>query len=140
MAKIGYLANLQYESATGPSVWTVLGDYVTIKLPDISITSVESTPINAADAAKQFIPGLVDYGSVNFEIYFVRANMTTLFSLVRAIKNFKITEPDGSEDSQTFSFSGFIEKISGPTWEAEGVAKVSVDVKITGKVTLGEVS
>jgi hypothetical protein len=144
MATIGYTAKLAVKT-TGSFV-DVSPEVVTISVPAVEVSSVESTHLNVTDGFKTYVPGLKNAGTLSFEANYTKDAYTTLDNIRGLLKSgsndieWRITAPDedgaGAFTPQTFIFKGFVMKTEGPTFEPEGLAKLKCEVQITGKVTV----
>ena len=92
--------------------------------------AADTTSMDSTDAAKTFIPGTIDYGSVSFEMIFDGPELNTLQGLWRTVSACVITLSDGA----TFTFDGFLVGLSVISAFDDAV-RASVEIKITGAVT-----
>ncbi|MBX9677424.1 MAG: hypothetical protein K2X38_01585 [Gemmataceae bacterium] len=146
MATIGYTAKLQVKKGT--AFEDVSPEVVTIQLPAIEVSSVESTHLNVTDGFKTYLPGLKNSGVLSFEANYTKDAYTLLDGIRGKLKEgtteieWKITAPDedaGATPStftpQTFQFKGFVMKTE-VGFEPEGVSKIKCEVQVVGKVTV----
>lgn len=146
MATIGYTAKLQVKKAS--DFEDVSPEVVTITVPAIEVSSVESTHLNVTDGFKTYVPGLKNAGVLSFEANYTKDAYVLLDGIRGKLKEgttdieWKITAPDedgGATPSmftpQTFTFKGFVMKTE-LAFEPEGVAKIKAEVQVVGKVTV----
>lgn len=117
-----------------PVTYTAIGNVRSFSNDGGSVTTLDKT--NFASTAKEFAPGLVDYGSVSFEVQVEMGDAGQLAAdaarLAAATKTFKIILPAGS--TPTASFDAFVTKFSR-SGSVDAVVSGSIDLKITGPVT-----
>lgn len=108
MAVIGVTGKLELNT-TG-STWVEIAKCKSISFPDFSTTAVDITNLASPDYAKEYVPGMVDAGSVTFQCEYTSATYVQLTGLVRTTKNWRITSPTGVAD--VVQFSGFLTKVA----------------------------
>lgn len=143
MATIGYTAKLQVK--TSGSFVDVSPEVVTIQVPAVEVSSVESTHLNVTDGFKTYVPGLKNSGTLSFEANYTKEAYTLLDGIRGKLKEgsveieWKITAPDedgaGAFTPQTFQFKGYVMKTE-LGFEPEGVSKIKCEVQVVGKVTV----
>lgn len=117
-----------------PQTWTQIANIETFSGFDGSKSEVDVS--NLASAAKEFIPGLEDFGQFTFGLQVDNTDAGQLALRVNKSSNsntnFKLLYPN----LKLRAFTGFVKKFS----DAGGVdqtIKGSVDVRITGPVAFG---
>lgn len=93
---------------------------------------------NLSSTAKEFVLGLVDPGqfSINFDVDMNDPGQAAVRSKQQSgvISNFKLVLP-GAVANLTYTFTGFVKKLT-VTGGVDAIAKSSVDIRISGTVTL----
>ncbi|WP_020469513.1 hypothetical protein [Zavarzinella formosa] len=137
MVTTGYLGTFAIDTGD-EGAFEVFGNCKSIKVPEISVNMVEVLPLS--EIAKQFIPGSVDYGTVTAEFYWDKTDLVSAYALLRVSHSFKVTAPPGGTGAQTYAFSGFVEKITESEFQHDNAAMFSLDVRVSGAITLGAAS
>lgn len=122
MAIHSFGADLSVEVTSG---FNSVGCIHDISGPNISVTSTDSSCLSTE--WKTFIPGLGDGGEVTFTIDYSETNYNTLHGILRDVKSWRITMPDG----ETQDFDGFITAL-GLTIPFDDRIVVPVTIKVTG--------
>lgn len=132
MATIGFSAKLT-ESGSD------ISELVTVTLPAVAVTAVDTTHLGVTNARKTFVPGMVDNGTVAVTAHYSKALYTRLNAMLRSTKSWTLTAPDedgaGAIAAAVYTFSAFITKLE-TTFEQEAVAGINFDLKVTGEVTV----
>ena len=119
-------------SAT-PVSYTTIGNVRSFSKDGGSVTVIDIT--NFDSSAKEFRAGLVDFGSISFEVQVDNGDAGQLAveaaRLAATTENFKIVLPSGTYP--TASFQGFITKFAR-SGSVDAVVTGTVDLKITGPV------
>lgn len=138
MATHSYLGQV-LAGTTGQTAYsnlTSLGQILSITGPNISITSVETTHLGSTNAAKEFIPGFADGGTISVRMNFVKGNTTTLYGYYRTMKGIMIMFNDSSDAVTTtgsrWTFDGFFTEFNNEV-PADDRITADVTVKVTGK-------
>lgn len=97
---------------------------------DPTYSTIEATPLNPTDRAREFLKGLVDYGEYGFSQYYNKTRFDTLRDNLGTNLYWRVTLPDDSK----FEFRGIITKAILAGLETEKVITIDVKVKITGAV------
>ncbi|OGG44113.1 MAG: hypothetical protein A3F84_27775 [Candidatus Handelsmanbacteria bacterium RIFCSPLOWO2_12_FULL_64_10] len=130
MANIGYATFLYYGTA-GMAATTEITNVKSISIGGVSVGSVDTTVLQATNAAKTFLSGLIDGGEITFTIQFDGTQYATLYGFLRTTKSWQVTFPDTG--AATFASDGFITNISVPTLQNEDEIVYDITVKLTGK-------
>ena len=128
---------LSRQSTASPQVYAAVGQVVSIGGPsgttgEIDVTSLSST-------AKEFIPSLPDWGSVDCEIIFDQATTANLHQELwddfsaQTVGSYKITLTDSPQT--TFTFSAFVSQFALSIAIDDKVG-ASVSLRITSSVTM----
>lgn len=141
-AQIGYGATLEFGNGESPEVFTEIAEVT--KLGDISFTtaSVDVTHLKSANAAREFIAGLIDGGEVPIEGNYLPGDATQdgdtgLLSIFtsRVTRNWKLKIPTG----HILAFTGHMATFGFGGLTPEDKLAFSASVKISGLPTLTEV-
>lgn len=123
---------LYYSSSASPSVFTEVSCPTNINESGIQRNEIDVTCLS--DSAKQFAPGLPDYGNVSFEINWNpdTASHAALFGLIESgdVREWKITFND-TAPATAVHFDGYISSWQRTT-AVDSVVKVTVTVRVTG--------
>jgi hypothetical protein len=116
---------------------TTIGEVISISGPEMETDVVEITHLDSANAHKDFIPGLIDGGSVEVELQFETAG-TAFNTLVtdfqaRTVQAYEILF--SNTGASTLSFSAFITSLSPQISGAGERVTASVGFKVSGKPT-----
>jgi len=106
-AELGYGILLKMLTATGPDVYTTLGNQRDVTPPDgFSVDIVDATHNASPDATEEVIPGIVRTSEVSFQIEYVAASATSALiqASKRLLKTFRSVWPDG----RYIQFDGYI--------------------------------
>jgi len=126
-------AKIAVSSDASPSVFTNIVNVTNInesgaQRSEIDVTNLDST-------AMQFAPGLVDYGSMTFEVNFDQENVThdTLDDIFASgeTREWRITESGGGSPGQFTYFRAYISALT-KTRAVNQVLKAQVTLRVTG--------
>jgi len=94
-ARIGYGVLLKIADDNSPANYSVVGEQTNVTPPSIAGDAVEATHMQSPNAAREFVPGLVDGGEVSIEINYVptSAGVTTFMDLLRTVATCRIEFP-----------------------------------------------
>jgi predicted secreted protein len=132
-ALLGFGVTFKVRTATGPDVFTTLGQQAKIKSPyGVSVDSIDATHEESDGGWKEFIAGLKDGGSIDLEIHYIGggAAEALLFSLLGTTQVCRTVFPTGAK----IDYSAFITDIS-PDTPIDGKMVAGVKLKITGAIT-----
>ena len=119
-------------TATGVT-YTAIGNVRSFSNDGGSVTTIDVT--NFDSAAKEYRAGLIDYGSISFEVQVDNGDAGQLAveaaRLGATMEDFKVILPSGTYPTATFS--AFVTKFSR-SGSVDAVVTGSVDMKITGPV------
>jgi hypothetical protein len=148
MPSIGYTAALSV--LTSGATYTAIDGVAMISIPSAEYSEVEYTHLGSTNSHKEFMPGLADGGSLEFEANWTKAGFNTLDAIKGLLANgattisWKVTTPDedgaGAGTAQTFVFGGFLKKLEVLPTEPDALMKMKGTVKVNGKVTVGSAS
>ena len=131
-ATLGFGSQLFFGPAAGPAA-TKVAQTVDLSGPEPEVGEVEVTNNDSPDNTREYLPGLIEPGSLDFEVVYSTAQAQTLYGLVGdgLVHSWRIGYPDGS----AFNFLGFVNKfgIEAPT-EDEKISN-TVGIKLTAKPT-----
>ena len=117
----GYGTLLKIGDGGSPETFTTIGEVRSISGPSMETDEIDVTTHSsaAAGAFREFILGLIDAGSVEFDINYVPGDAThislrTSF-LARSLKNYQCVLPGAV---QTISFAGYVKTMPFETFWA----------------------
>lgn len=128
MAVIGVTAKLEYQSGSG---WVEVVNPKSVNFPGFTVSSIDTTNLSIANYGMQFMPGMIDAGSVTFEAEYTDDNYNGLNALVREIVGWRVTAPDDGDGAVVVTCSGFLTKLDVNMTPNEEVM-ISGEVKMTG--------
>jgi predicted secreted protein len=133
----GYGTLLKLGDGGGPETFTTVGEVRSISGPSMETEEIDVTTHSsaAAGAFREFILGLIDAGTVEFDINYVPADAThislrTIF-LARTKRNWQIVLP-GSV--QTISFAGYV-KTMPFEFPVDDAITAKISIRCTGAPT-----
>lgn len=131
-AMIGYGTLLQRGDGATPENFTTVGEVLSITGPNLALNIVDATHMESPGATQEFIPGLIDPGTITMNLAFVPSN-TTQSNLVTDLKNrtkrnFQIVFPDTG--TTTWSFAGYV-----TGWAVTAPINDRLTADVTVKVT-----
>ena len=134
---LGYGTELQLGDGETPEEFTAIPGLKDFELPTGQADKVDVTAHDSPDRSKEYIAGLLDTNSFDFEIYWDPNDDThqDLWALKGSgdVRNWKVVEPD--DEATEFSFTAFVADmvIAHPVEDAM-TAKVTIE--IAGAVTM----
>ena len=137
--RLSQLAKIAVSSSDSPSVFTNISNVTTInesgaQRSEIDVTNLDST-------AMEYAPGLVDFGSMTFEVNWdpLEATHVTLDSifLSGAVRDWCITESPrvSFPTGETTYFKGYVSALT-KTRAVNQVVKASVTIRVTGATNI----
>lgn len=121
------------------SSYTTMSDVVSLKPPDTAVGESETTVINSASAAKEFVPSWVESGELSLTIRFHKTQFAALYGLIRAVRYWRITFPliAGESTGSILKGQGFIKSIgiTEGSAESDDVYDVEITIRYTGALT-----
>ena len=141
-AFIGYGILLQLgDGATPTEAFTTIGYVYDITPPGLETPPVEVSHNTSPDAATEYIPGMVEGGTITFNVINVPAdpgqdNAVGLRSLARtrAIRNWRVIYPEPVELMD--EIRGFVQNFT-PNAPTKDKSTAAVTIKVTGLPSLG---
>ena len=144
-AKLGWGATLEINTGSdiGAGTWAAAANVLSIGGIDRTVDSVEVTHLTSPNQFREYIPGLKDGATVEFEVDFDPTHAThsasgnglqALFN-ARSVRAFRVNL-SGAGIARAYAFVGFVEGLSGP-----GIAspndpvRMTVSLRISGLVT-----
>ena len=120
-------------SDLGP--FTTVEEVKEIKGPEQVLATVDVTNQSSPNFYREWIPTLIDGGTVTFPVNYNPANTEQQQALTilqsRTLTYFQLVI---GSTSMAFHWAGYFTKFGG-TWPVENVAAIDVEIKITGPVT-----
>jgi len=128
--EIGYGTSLQ---ASSTAVFVSIGFVRSLTGPGASVPAVDMTAFDSTEA-REFLPGVPDYGQISAQIVWDPVATTSHQSLrrwflTRETVNWKIVHPT---TTTVVTFNGFVQNLE-PRYEVDDVLINDLIVKITGK-------
>lgn len=128
---IGFGADFQRGTGSGPITYATIGEVIDITLPELTRDTKDATHYKSADRFKEYIGGLRDAGEASVKIQFKEpADLDDLladFQLDTAVP-YKIVFPDATD----WAFTALITKI-GAVVPIEERMECDVSFKLSGK-------
>ena len=138
IAVIGYGTLLKKGDGASPEVFTTVAAVTSIGGPNLQADDIEVTDMESPSGYKEYISGLKDGGTVDFEINFNPTNSTHtgLFDdqVAGTSRNWKIVFPS-SVSNMTFSFAGTVKTFNLNT-DPNTQLSASISIKVSGAPTL----
>ena len=125
-AAIGYGATL-----TG-ATHTSQGQILRLSFPSVTVDDVDVSNMGATGAAREFLPGLIDYGTIDMDLVFEGAEWAALHTSLaaRLAEAWTLTVPDGTATS-VMAVSGYINSMGGEAPLGDKLT-ASITIKCTG--------
>lgn len=132
LASIGFGVLFKVRTATGPDVYTTLGQQTAVKPYGVSVDSVDATHEESDDAWREFIAGLKDGGESTSELIYVPGGATEadIFEMLGTTQHCRVSFPNGA-------YVDFRAHISGaePDTPIDDKMTFAITWKVSGKVT-----
>lgn len=121
----GYGTTLSLGTATAK-----VGQLRSISFPGLTVDDVDISNMDSTAAYKEFVPGMIDGGTVEFEAVYEKADAILLFAKAkaRAAEQWTIT----FVDSATFTFIGYLNSLGGSA-PYDGEVVVNGALKVTAE-------
>lgn len=132
-------SKIEVSGSASPSVFTKIVNVTDISESGATLDQIEVT--NLDSTAKEFVPGLPDYGTVTFQINYDSDETThqTIDTLAQgsatAVRDWRITEVGGGSPGTRTQFKGFVQSFQKAR-AVNSVVKGTVTVKKTGPDTI----
>lgn len=144
MASIGYGAAFSIGSGTGPITYTQIIELTDINWSGLTISKEEKTNLGSPSATKEYLPGVVDSGTIELQGNWIGdATQTSLLTAAqsRTVFPFQIQVlVNGATKTTTVTGVGFFEKFSPVgSITVDKVVKLSAQLQITGPTVVTEV-
>lgn len=131
----GVGAEFQLGNAASPEVFSKVAEVLSISGPELSAEQIEVTSLDSTGGYKEFIPGLLDGGTVSIEFNYIdgNTNQETLRTRVSTVNqtasNYRVALPDSPISYVTFA--AIVESYSMNV-ETGSAVTVSCSLKISG--------
>jgi len=131
----GVGAKLQLGDGASPQVYTAIGEVLNISGPELSAEQIEVTSLDSTGGYKEYIPGLLDGGTVSIEFNYADGDTqqetlrTRVSTTNQAAAAYRIVIPDSPHSY--VAFNGIVESYS-MSIESGSAITVSVGIKISG--------
>jgi hypothetical protein len=133
-AKIGKGTTVAHSTTSGGSYTTLL-EVTKVGSPKQSVKDVDVTHYVSDSGVKEYIPGWIEPGTVEYEANYLKAQETILQGLLGVAHFYKIQLPDGSNSTSgsTFAFPGYIKEL-GDEIPNEDKINRKITIKVSGPV------
>lgn len=118
--------------------YTNIADIKDADAGETDVSDAEVTHLLSSNGHKEYIPGLAEGGEATFQLYMGKAQLNTLYGLVRTSGLYwKIYFPliSGEANNTTWVFNGHIKKLGRGKAGQDEVIMCPMTVKVTGKPT-----
>lgn len=131
--------NAKFAYSSDGNSYTNVADVMSITPPNITVGSGESTVLDSANAAKEFVPGWMDGGDASMSLRMGQAVLNTVYGFLRTTYYWKILFPliTGETNNSTWAFQGHITAFGNPQFGTDNDDPIGLDItiKVTGKPT-----
>lgn len=110
------------------SVLTTVAGVYDVDGPQGTVDDINVSSLQSASAAKEFLPGMFDGGTVQLECRYDHIQWGTLYGTYRVMQAWRILYNDGSK----WDFNGYINSMS-PKMPLEDEVGSPFSIKISGK-------
>jgi len=126
IAAVGHGATFGYTGHTAVAQMT------RISFPSTTVDDVEVSSMDSTSAAREYLPGMIDYGTIDMDLVFEGSEWTTLHTalLSRTATTWTLTVPDGTATS-IMAVSGYLNSLGGEAPLGEALT-ASATIKCTG--------
>ena len=128
-------SKIEVSGAASPSVFSQIVNVTDISDSGVTIDQIETT--NLDSTAKEFVPGLPDYGTCTIQVNWDSDETThqTLDTLAQsgssAIRDWRVTESGGGSPGTRTQFRGFVQSLQ-KTRAINAIVKATVVIKKSG--------
>lgn len=102
-AVVSFDVTVEVETSAGSGVYTEMAEITNVTPPNATINDVEVTHQKSPGRAREFKPGLTDYGTCSCDMNWIPSSVTDTFILAwRAdgtTRSMRLTYPDGEMDT-----------------------------------------
>lgn len=129
-ATVGYGSILAW-SATEGGTYAAIAQTRDLPGPEPEVGDVNITNNDSPDNTKEYIPGMIEPGELDFELVYKKAVCATLYGMFgnQVVYWWKETFLDGS----TWKFPGYLKKFGTETETEDKEIQNNVTIKLTGK-------
>jgi predicted secreted protein len=133
VAKIGFATLFKIRTATGPDVFTTIGEQASVTPYGVSVDSVDASHEESPNGYREFIPGLKDAGEASFEIHYVPGGTaeSLLLGMLGSTQACRTVFPSGAK----VDYSAFITEMT-PETPIDDKMVMSMTLKITGEMVV----
>lgn len=135
----GYQLGLYYgdaETYAGSSTWTEVTQVEECTPPTIAVDDMETKHLKTADRFKTYKGSWRDGGEVTATVQYTEAQHAALAALVGVNKGWRVLFADANTGAGPHDggvgFAGYLKGLGQPV-EADGLVKVSLTIKVSGK-------
>lgn len=139
MAGIGYNTRFSIENAPGSGVFVELAEVYEVTPPNASVDQVDVTHYQSAGKTREFIPGLVDGGTVTVSMNFAPNSVTDQriegLKLAGTVLAMRVTFPNGATATFPAGVQSYTKAIP-----VDDKMTATMEVKVAGAVTIAAAS
>lgn len=127
-------------SAAG-SVYTTLGEVVSITPPTITVTDVDFSHLTSDDNFKEYKAGMRDGGTASLELNYYDTDIATLYAVLAAGTNyywrieFNDDNTGGAAQGSRWDFRGHMNAMTAGTAPTDDKMSSTIGIKVTAKPT-----
>jgi hypothetical protein len=131
-ATVGYGSQLLY-STTEEGSYSAIAQTVDLAGPEPEIGEVNITNNDSANATKEYLPGMIEPGEMEFEVIYKKDACNTLYTMFsgRTVYWFKLAYPDGSY----WIFPGFLNSFGTEAPTEDEAIRNTIGIKLTALPT-----
>jgi hypothetical protein len=128
-------SKIEVSGIASPSVFAQVVNVTDISDSGVTVDQIDTT--NLDSTAKEYVPGLPDFGTVTVQINWDSDETThqTLDTIAQAgpsaVRDWRITESGGGSPGTRTQFKGFIQSLN-KTRAVNNIVKATVTIKKTG--------
>lgn len=137
IATTGFGTLLKAGNGASSETFAAIAEVRSISGPALIAEMADRTHMESPNSFREKLPSLLDTGPITFDVNFLPATagqtVITTDLKARTKRNFQLVFPDAG--TTTWSFSGYYTNFA-PNAEIDGVLSASVEITVTGAVTI----
>lgn len=134
-ATLAYGSTLEVETTAGSNTFTAIANITSVTKPNASVDEVETTTMESPNRAKQFEPGLTDYGSISYDINWNPSDATDVFiEAWRASGEVRAVRVTYGETTAEDTFPAFVSGYEAGASAPGEVLKGTLTLRVAGAV------
>ncbi len=131
-ATIGKGFKLQINDGTS-SAYQDIDEMMSFTTGDVEASQIEIKRLDASDSYIEFIPGLINPGTIEVKGYYNATKYARLKGLLNVPKTFKAIN---AAATQTETFSGFIKKVNYSVNAEDEPVEINLTIQVSGAPTV----